>query len=62
VKHPQQIDLFGEERQRASMAVPGWQELPPETQVTLTDLIAQLIREHAQGRRTRSGTEAGHDL
>jgi len=26
------------------------------------DLIAQLIREHAQGRRARSGTEAGHDL
>ena len=59
---PQQIDLFGDERQSALMAAPAWQELPVETQTTLTNLMARLILEHLQGSRTGSATEAGHDL
>jgi hypothetical protein len=59
---PQQIDLFGDEWQSAPIAVPGWQELPMETQATLTNLIARLILEYAQGSGTGSTTEAGHDL
>ena len=62
VGQPQQIDLFGDERQSALVAAPAWQELPVETQATLTNLMARLILEHVQGSRTGSATEAGHDL
>jgi hypothetical protein len=59
---PQQIDLFGDERQSASGVVPAWQELPVETQAALTNLIVRLILEHVQGSGAGSATEAGHDL
>ena len=59
---PQQIDLFGDERRSALVTAPMWQELPVETQTTLTNLMARLILEHLQGSRTGSATEAGHDL
>ena len=62
VGQPQQIDLFGDERQSALVAAPTWQELPVETQAALTNLMARLILEHVQGSRTGSATEAVHDL
>ena len=62
VRQPQQIDLFGDERQSALMAAPAWQELPVETQAALTNLMARLLLEYIQGNRTGSATEAGHDL
>jgi len=61
-RQSQQIDLFGDERQGALAAAPTWQELPMETRAALTNLMARLILEHVQGSRTRSATEAGHDL
>ena len=54
VRQPQQIDLFGDERQSAL--------LPVETQAALTNLMARLLLEYIQGSRTGSATEAGHDL
>ena len=62
VGQPQQIDLFGDERQNALMAAPAWQELPVETQAAVTNLMARLLLEYVQGSRTGSATEAGHDL
>ena len=62
VGQPQQIELFGDERQSALVAAPAWQELPVETQATLTNLMARLILGHVQGSRTGSATEAVHDL
>ncbi|WP_219324077.1 hypothetical protein [Methylovirgula sp. HY1] len=59
---PQQIDLFGDARQSALMAVPAWRELPVETQATLTNLMTRLILEHVQGSRAGSAMEASYDL
>ncbi len=44
VGQPQQIDLFGDERQSALVAAPAWQELPVETQAALTNLMTDLPR------------------
>ena len=49
VGQPQQIDLFGDERQSALVAAPAWQELPVETQAALTNLMARLILDHVRG-------------
>ncbi len=62
VAQPQQIDLFGNERQNALVAGPAWRELPVETQSAVTSLMARLLLEYVQGSRTGSATEAGHDL
>jgi hypothetical protein len=62
VGQPQQIELFGDERQSALVAAPAWRELPVETQAALTNLMARLILEHVQGSRAGSATEAVHDL
>jgi hypothetical protein len=62
VGQPQQIDLFGDERQSALVTAPTWQELPAETQGALTNLMARLILGHIQESRTGSATEVGRDL
>jgi hypothetical protein len=57
---PQQIDLFaGEPRTIGSM--PIWSGLPTETQAALTDLMTQLILDHADKGRIGSTTETSHD-
>ena len=57
-----QLDLFGDDRPRTIVDTPAWPELPAETRATLTGLMARLILEHADGSRTGSTREAGHDL
>jgi hypothetical protein len=51
---PQQIDLFAEKPQ-----TPVWSALPRETRTALTDLITQLILNHADKIRV---TGDGDDL
>ena len=47
-----QIDLFAENPQ-----TPVWYALPMETQAALTDLIAQLILDHADKARAGDGDD-----
>jgi hypothetical protein len=54
----QQIDLFDGV---TPAQTPVWQDLPKETQVTLTGLMARLILEHAQISNPAVQTEAGDD-
>ena len=42
---PRQIDLFAEDTGKTA---PTWRELPEEARVLLTDLMAQLILDHAR--------------
>ena len=58
VAQPQQINLFGDERQNALVAGPAWQELPVETQSAVTNLMARLLLEYIQGSGAGSATEA----
>jgi hypothetical protein len=57
----QQADLFGE-RPSTVVDTPAWQDLPAATQAVLTSLMARLILDHAETRRTGSTEEASHDL
>jgi len=54
----QQSDLFDDV---TSTQTPAWQDLPEETQATLTGLMTRLILEHAQISSAALRTEAGHD-
>jgi len=54
----QQIDLFDGV---TPAQTPAWGDLPEETRDTLTDLMAQLILEHAQISSPALRTEADHD-
>ena len=58
----QQIELFGDERPGALMALPAWQSLPAATQAALTSLMTRLILDHAEAHRAGSVAEASHDL
>lgn len=58
----QQTELFGGERPGVLVDTPAWQDLPAATQAVLTSLMARLILEHAEARRTGLVAEAGHDL
>ena len=57
-----QMDLFASGQSSSAIGAPAWPELPAEVQGTLTNLIAQLILEHADKSRTAAMTEADHDL
>ena len=46
----------------ATVGAPAWLELPAEVQGTLTNLMAQLIFEHADKSKTAVTREADHDL
>ena len=57
-----QMDLFASGQSSGVIGAPAWPELPAEAQGTLTNLIAQLILEHADKSKTAVTTEADHDL
>jgi hypothetical protein len=59
---PQQIELFAAETQATIGSMPAWSALPTEIQAALTDLMTQLILEHADKNRAGLMAEAGHDL
>jgi hypothetical protein len=56
---PRQIELFAEDPGRAA---PTWRELPEETRVRLTDLMARLILDHARLDGAAPAKEVGDDL
>ena len=56
---PRQIDLFAEDLAKTA---PTWRELPEEARVLLTDLMAQLILDHARVDSVAPSKEAGDDL
>lgn len=58
----QQTELFGDERPGALTSTPAWQDLLAATQAVLTSLLARLILDHAEKRRTSPVAEAVHDL
>ena len=57
-----QMDLFASGQSSGVIGAPAWPELPAEVQGTLTNLMAQLILEHADKSKTAVTTEDGHDL
>ena len=58
----QQMDLFDSSRPEAGGA-PLWQELPEQARSTLTELMAQLILDHAaKAASLLPAKEAGDDL
>jgi hypothetical protein len=56
---PRQIDLFAEDPGKTA---PTWRELPEETRVRLTDLMARLILDHARLDGAAPAKEVGDDL
>jgi hypothetical protein len=57
-----QMDLFASGQSSGIIGAPAWPELPAEVRGTLTNLMAQLILEHADKSKTAVTTEDGHDL
>ena len=57
-----EMDLFASGQSSGIIGAPAWPELPAEVQGTLTNLMAQLILEHADKSKTAVTTEDGHDL
>ena len=57
-----QMDLFANDQSGGLIGAPAWSELPAEVQRTLTNLMAQLILEHADRSKTAVTREADHDL
>ena len=57
-----QMDPFASGQSSGIIGAPAWPELPAEVQGTLTNLMAQLILEHADKSKTAVTTEDGHDL
>ena len=57
-----QMDLFASDLSSGIIGVPAWPELPAEVQGTLTNLMAQLILEHADKSKTAVTTGDDYDL
>ena len=57
-----QMDLFANDQSGGLIGAPAWPELPAEVQRSLTNLMAQLILEHAERSKTAVTGEADHDL
>ena len=58
----QQMDLFGTDLSNGAIGAPAWPELPAEARAALTNLITQLILDHAATTATPPAKEIGHDL
>jgi hypothetical protein len=59
---PQQMDLFGSGPPNDAIGAPAWPELPAEARAALTNLMTQLILDHAATTATPPAKEVGHDL
>jgi hypothetical protein len=57
-----QMDLFANDQSGGLIGTPAWSDLPAEVQGTLTNLMAQLILEHADKSKTAVTRKADHDL
>ena len=57
----QPMDLFGSDLSNA-IGAPAWPELPAEARAALTNLMTQLILDHAARTATPRAKEVGHDL
>ena len=58
----QQMDLFGSGLLNSAIGAPAWSELPAEVRAALTNLMTQLILDHAATTATPRAKEADHDL
>jgi hypothetical protein len=54
--------LFGSGPSNGAIGAPAWPELPAEARAALTDLMTQLILDHAATTATPRAKEVGHDL
>jgi hypothetical protein len=59
---PWQLELFAGEAPGCTIGAPKWPDLPSETRLALTELMARLLMDHADRNRARCATEVGHDL
>ena len=59
---PQQMDLFGTDLSNGAIGAPAWSELPAQARAALTNLMTQLILDHAATTATPRAKEVGHDL
>jgi hypothetical protein len=57
-----QMDLFGSGLSKNAIGAPAWPELPAEARAALTNLMTQLILDHAATTATPPAKEVGHDL
>jgi hypothetical protein len=57
---PLQLDLFDPPSDLERFPTPHWQSLPDEARLTMTELMARLILDHAGGVDSQR-KEAGHD-
>ena len=57
-----QIDLFRSGLSNDASGVPAWPELPAEARAALTNLMTQLILDHAATTATPRAKEVSHDL
>jgi len=64
-RHPRskarQFDLFAQSAGGGAAQIPEWRTLPSETRQALTDLMARLILDHANGGRAQEWEEIRHD-
>jgi cytochrome b561 len=62
-RQPQpQIDLFGTDLSNGAIGAPAWPELPAEARAALTNLMTQLILDHAATTAAPRAKEGRHDL
>ena len=59
---PRQMDLFKSNQPDGAIGAPAWPDLPAEARATLTNLITQLILDHAARTAAPLAREVGHDL
>ena len=58
----QQMDLFGSDLSNGALGAPAWPELPAEARAALTNLMTQLILDHAATTAMPRTNEVSHDL
>lgn len=56
------MDLFGSDLSNGAIGAPAWPELPAEARAALTNLMTQLILDHAATTATPRAKGVGHDL
>ena len=56
-----QLELFAGEALGSTIGAPTWPDLPRETRLALTELMARLLIDHADRNAARCAMEVGHD-